>query len=144
MLFNVEEKFIEWGRFICAKHVACVNSAVGIIFTLQWFSQCLWFAAQENIHAHEYFHATQWSEDTPKIVLLHGNMSFSQFFKISVGKFFCPTSLTPCQVKPCPWPDIWQAHRKKLFPGLGHSALSKIFFAKVPLQLKSVPTCQAH
>ena len=31
---------------------------------------------------------------------------------------FSPTKRAACQVKPCPWPDIWQAYKKKLFAGL--------------------------
>ena len=31
----------------------------------------------------------------------------------------CPTEQAAGQVKPCPWPDIWQAYREKLFAGLG-------------------------
>ena len=44
-------------------------------------------------------------------------MSFSQFFlNISVlNKCFCLTRLTECHANPCPWPDIRQAYRKKLF-----------------------------
>ena len=30
----------------------------------------------------------------------------------------CQTKVTAYQVKPCPWPDIWQASTKNLFPGL--------------------------
>ena len=31
-----------------------------------------------------------------------------------MGKCFCPTRLTECRAKPCPWPDIRQAYRKKI------------------------------
>ena len=30
----------------------------------------------------------------------------------------CLTKRAACQVKPCPWPDIWQAYTKTLFAGL--------------------------
>ena len=45
---------------------------------------------------------------------------------ISVGKCFCPTRLTECQAKPCPWPDIRQAYRKKLFAGLTWEDMNSI------------------
>ena len=31
---------------------------------------------------------------------------------------FLSTKWAACQAKPCPWPDIWQAYRKKIFAGL--------------------------
>ena len=44
-----EENFIEWDELNYAKHAPCVNSVMEIISTLQWFTQCLRFTAQENI-----------------------------------------------------------------------------------------------
>ena len=42
-----------------------------------------------------------------------------------MGKCFCPTRLPECQVKSCPWPDIRQAYRKKLFAGLRKEGYSQ-------------------
>ena len=33
---------------------------------------------------------------------------------VILSSFYCPTKLAVCEVKPCPWPEIWQAYRKKL------------------------------
>ena len=55
-----------------------------------------------------------------------------------MGKCFCPTRLTECQAKPCPWPDIRQAYRKKLFAGLKYTNVC--FFAFL-LKSFSVDKC---
>ena len=43
----------------------------------------------------------------------------------------CPTKRAACQVKPCPWPDIWQAYRKKLFAGLRMCLAFWLFCARI-------------
>jgi len=50
-----------------------------------------------------------WEDNYYKVILLHSNCH------VILSSFYCPTKLAVCEVKPCPWPDIWQAYGKKLF-----------------------------
>ena len=56
-----------------------------------------------------------------------------------MGKCFCPTRLTECQAKPCPWPDIERLIEKNYLQAWLHIHMYlriltfDLFFASVEL-----------
>ena len=87
-------------------NIKCILICFHLQLTYHVCIKCKHACTPANIHTEVTWSSLKNREEMSNVILLHWKRLLFLLFSV------CMTKPAACQVKPCPWPNIWQVYRK--------------------------------